>query len=100
MSAKCDATAVDSSKRQHLREDRNSSTAESPLDKDDTLDHVFTLLGGGDHVYSGGVSRRWRSRYTEYCVQSSASELDARLMTKHRSVLVTESRLQWALSCG
>jgi hypothetical protein len=98
-SAECDATAFDSSARQHLDDDRNSSTVELPLDKDDVLDdHVFTLVGGGDHLYIGGVNRRWRSRYMQHCVQSSASELDGRLVTRHRSVLMSESRLQWALS--
>jgi hypothetical protein len=91
------AGAADSCKRQRLH---YSSTAESPLDRDDILDHVFSFVGGGDHLYIGGVSRRWRGRYMRHCVQTSASKFSGKLVTRHRNVLMTESRLQLALSSG
>jgi hypothetical protein len=87
-----------SSKRQRSQD--SSSTAESPLDRDDILDYVFSFVGGGDHLYIGGVSRNWRGRYLRHCVQTSKSELDGKLVTRHRSVVTTESRLQLALNCG
>jgi hypothetical protein len=70
------------------------------LDRDDVLSYVFSFVGGGDHLYISGVSRRWRGRYLQYCAQTSTSQLDGKLMTRHRSVVMTESRLQLALSSG
>jgi hypothetical protein len=91
-----DAAAGDKSKRQRL----HSSNAESPLGRDDLLDAVFSFVGGGDHLYMGGVSKRWRGRYIQYCVQNSTAAVDSKLMTRQRSILMTESRLQLALSSG
>jgi hypothetical protein len=73
---------------------------QTALDKDDVLDHVFSFVGGGDHLYTGGVCRNWRGRYMQYCAQSSGSDCDDKLVTRHRSVLMTESRLQLALISG
>jgi hypothetical protein len=78
----------------------STAAAQTPLDRDDILHHVFSLVGGGDHLYAGGVSRRWRGRYMQYCAQNSSCKLDGKLVTRHRSVVTTESRLQLALSCG
>jgi hypothetical protein len=69
--AESDAVAVVSGKRQRLHD-----TSVLPLDRDDLLDHIFTYVGGGDHLYTGGVSRRWRGRYMQHCVQNSTSRLD------------------------
>jgi hypothetical protein len=38
--------------------------------------------------------------YMQYCAQNSCSDCDGRLVTRQRSVLMTESRLQLALSSG
>jgi chromosome segregation ATPase len=38
----------------------NNSTGTAPLDRDELLDVVFSFVGGGDHLYTGGVSRNWR----------------------------------------
>jgi hypothetical protein len=89
------AAAADNGKRQRLQ---TSSKAESPLERDDFLDYVFSFVGGGDHLYIGGVSRRWRGRYIQHCVQSSTAEVDGKLVTRHRCVVTTESRPQLALS--
>jgi hypothetical protein len=80
----------------------NSSNVEvaSPLDKAEILDHVFGFVGGGDHAYTAGVSRRWRARYMQYCAQDSSAKHDKKCVTRHRSVLMTESRLQLAKAYG
>jgi hypothetical protein len=91
------AAAADSCKQQRLA---YSSTADLALGRDDVLDDVFSFVGGGDHLYTGGVSRRWRSLYMQYCAQTNSAEVDKKLVTRHRSVLMTESRLQLALSSG
>jgi hypothetical protein len=93
-----DAAAADSSKRQRLH--HSSSSTESPLDRDDILDHVFSFVGGGDHLYTGGVNRRWRGRYLRHCVISTTNELDKKFVTRHRSELMSKRRLQLALSSG
>jgi hypothetical protein len=67
--------AGDSSKRQRLHD---SSTV-PPLDRNEILDHVFRYVGGGDHLYVDGVTRRWRGRYLRYCVQNSCFEHDKSL---------------------
>jgi hypothetical protein len=94
--ASLDAAAGDSSKRQRLY---YSSTAESPLERDDILDYVLSLVGGGDHLYTGGVCRRWRGRYLQYCAKHK-SKHKKQCVTRQRSVLMTESRLKLALSSG
>jgi hypothetical protein len=92
---KSDAAAAGSSKRQLLHD-----SSALPFDRDEILDQILTYVGGGDHLYVGGVNRWCRGRYIQYCVHNSKSELDGKLMTRHRSVLMTESRLQLALRSG
>jgi hypothetical protein len=89
-----------SAKRQRLHNSSSSSSGGSPFEKDDTLQYVFSLVGGGDHLYTGAVSRRWREKYTQYCARSTTAELDDKLVTRQRSVLMTKSRLQLALKSG
>jgi hypothetical protein len=85
--------------RQHAYDSSSNSTViAAPLDRDELLNVVFSFVGGGDHLYVGGVCRRWRGLYIQYCAQNSASEFDTKLVTRHRSVLMTESRLQLALT--
>jgi hypothetical protein len=91
------AAAADSSKLQCLR---SSSKAAAPLERDDLLDCVFSYVGGGDHLYTGGVCRRWRGRYIQYCVQEDSAGINGKLLTRRSFVLVTESRLRLALSSG
>jgi hypothetical protein len=64
------------------------------------LDHVFSYVGGGDHLYVGGVSRRWRGRYLRHCIISTTEERDKKFVTRSRNVLISASRLQVALNCG
>jgi hypothetical protein len=89
----------DSAKRQRLH-DSSSLEGASPLDKDEVLDQILSYVGGGDHFYVAGVNRRWRGKYLQYCVQSSTSEHDKKLVTRHRSGLMSESRLLAALGSG
>jgi hypothetical protein len=92
------AAAGDSSKRQRLQ---SSSKADLPLEREDLLDYVFSHVGVGDHLYIGGVCRRWRDTYVQYCAKDgTTNELDKKFLTTHRNVLVRESRLQLALSSG
>jgi hypothetical protein len=77
-----------------------SRTVESPLDRDDILDHVLSYVGGGDHLYVGGVSRRLRGEYMQYCVQEDSASIYGKLVTRHRSAVTTQSRLQLALGSG
>jgi hypothetical protein len=64
-----------SSKRQCLRD---SCAAELPLDRD-VLDYVFSFVGGGDHLYTGGVSKRWRGIYIQYRARTVQQRLIASL---------------------
>jgi hypothetical protein len=76
------AATADSTKRQRLH---TSSIAESPLlERDDILDHVFSFAGGGDHLYIGGVSRRWRGRYIHYCAQEYSAGSNGTLLTRQQ----------------
>jgi hypothetical protein len=53
--------AATEEKRQCVINSSNSSVELAlPLDKDDILDHVFSYVGGGDHLYVAGVNRSWR----------------------------------------
>jgi hypothetical protein len=66
------------------------------LEEDGVLDHIFSFVGAGEHLYAAGVCRQWRCRYMQFCTSSSGPVQT----TLKRSALVTESRLQLALSCG
>jgi hypothetical protein len=76
------------------------STVTSVLERDELLDKIFSYVGGGDHLYVAGVSRKWRGNYLTHCVQYGSSKVGGKLMTRRRNVLLTESRLQLALSSG
>jgi hypothetical protein len=88
------------SKRQCVTSSSSSSSSSielaAPLDKDDILDQVFTYVGGGDHLYVGGVSRRWRGRYLQHCGHSTIAAQDRKCLTRYRSSIMSESRLQYA----
>jgi hypothetical protein len=90
------------SKRQRVHNSSSSSSFEiaSPLDRDEILDHIFGYVGGGDHLYVGGVNRHWRGRYMQYCAQNSRSAYAKKFCTRHRSVLMSASRLQLAIKGG
>jgi hypothetical protein len=87
-------------KRQRMHDSSSSCYEVSPLDKDDLLDQVFSFAGGGDHLYIAGVSRRWRGRYLKHCIISGTSNYDKKFVTRHRSTLLSASRLQLALNSG
>jgi hypothetical protein len=90
------AATPDSSKPLHV----NASS--SALDRDDILDDVFSFVGAGDHLYVGGVSRRWRGRYMQYCESNMNRYFESigKLATRQCSAVMTSSRLQLALSSG
>jgi hypothetical protein len=71
-----------------------------PLDRDAILDHVLGYTGGGDHLYVSCVNRRWGGRYLRHCKLNCTSSNDKKFVTRHRSALMSESRLQLALSSG
>jgi hypothetical protein len=100
-----DASLDDNSKRQRVHNNSSNSSscccaALSPLDKNELLDHVFSYAGGGDHLFIAGVSRRWRGRYLRHCIINSCSKFGEKFVTRHRSAIITESRLQLALISG
>jgi hypothetical protein len=64
------------------------------------LDQIFSYVGGGDHLYTGGVSRRWRGRYLQHCAQAGNSAQEKKCVIRHRSTIISESRLRHAHSCG
>jgi hypothetical protein len=87
------------SKRRRLHTGSSCEVA-SPLDNAGVLDLVLSYVGGGDHLYVGGVSRRWRGRFMQHCAKHSASAYDKKFSTRHGSVLMSASRLQLAISSG
>jgi hypothetical protein len=94
--AESGSTAAEIIKRQRLYD-----SSVSPLERDGLLDHVFSFVGGCDHLYIGGVSRRWRGRYMQYCAsQRTTSNVNDKVVTRHRSAIMTESRLRFALASG
>jgi hypothetical protein len=67
------------------------------------LDHVFSFVGGGDYLNVAGVDRRWRGRYFRYCVlygKSKQNKKYKKFVTRHRSTIMSESRLQHAKRSG
>jgi hypothetical protein len=78
---------------------RNFNTLGSDF-SDEALDRVFGYIGGGEHLYVAGVNRRWRGTYMQYCAHNSATRCDKKLVTRHRSALMSLSRLQFAKACG
>jgi hypothetical protein len=87
-------------KRQRLHDSCGTDSDASLFDRDDLLNHVFSYVGGGDHLHTGGVSKSWRDRYIHYCVRTSVCSHDAKLVTDGRSVLMTKARLQQVLRSG
>jgi arginine repressor len=100
-------TQQPNSKRQRMCDFSSGSSSSSssfevasPLDKDEILDHVIGYVGGGDHLYIGGVNRKWRGRYMQYCAQNSSSKYDKKFVTRQLSMTMLASRLQLAVSSG
>jgi hypothetical protein len=60
-----DHQCSDSVKRQRLH-DRSRLERASLLDKDEVLDQILSYVGGGEHLYVAGVSRRCRGRYLQH----------------------------------
>jgi hypothetical protein len=74
----------------------SSNNVAASLDKDEILDEIFSYVGGGDHLYVAGVNRRWRGRYLQYCALHGKTNRAKKFVTRHRSAIITESRLQHA----
>jgi hypothetical protein len=101
----CDCAHLDGHPKRQRTHDSSSSNSSSPeracaLDRDEVLDQIFSYVGGGEHLYIAGVSRRWRGRYLRFCVLSSTKKYHKKLVTKHGSTLMTESRLKLAFAAG
>jgi hypothetical protein len=67
---------------------------------DELLDRVFGYVGGGEHLFVAGVNRNWRGRYMQYYAHTSAKRYDKKLVTRHRTALISLKRLQFAQDCG
>jgi hypothetical protein len=90
-----------SPKRRRVHDDCSSNSIVLPtLEKDELLDEVFSFVGGGDHLYAAGVSRLWRGRFLQYCAHATTAPLDSKCVTRHRSSIMSESRLQHAKRSG
>jgi hypothetical protein len=61
---------------------------------------VFSFVGGGDHLYAAGVSRLWRGRYLQYCARATTATHTTKCVTRHRSSIMSDSRLQHAKRSG
>jgi hypothetical protein len=61
---------------------------------DAVLDHIFSFVGAGEHLYAAGVYKQWRCIYMQICV----GNVELVHTIAKRNALVTESRLQLALS--
>jgi hypothetical protein len=59
-------------------------------------DHMFSYVGGGDHLYVAGVSRKWRGRYMQHCAKTATRAHDKKFVTSYRSTIISECRLQHA----
>jgi hypothetical protein len=79
---------------------RRTITLGSPLEEDKVLAHVFSFVGRGDHLYTGGVSRKWRGDYMQHCTKTSTSKCDKKLVTRLRNTLVSTKRLWYAKNHG
>jgi hypothetical protein len=89
----------ESVKRQRLHNSSGFAGA-SPLNRDEVLDQIFSYVGGGDHLFAAGVSRRWRDRYLRHCALHSTGKRDEVYVTSHRHALLTERTLLLALNSG
>jgi hypothetical protein len=85
---------------QQLHDRSSVSSVASPVALVEVLDHVFTYVGGGEHLYVAGVSNEWRCRYMQHCVQNGRFRYNGKRATRYRSVLMTESRLELAVAAG
>ena len=72
---------------------RTARYRDSPLENDELLAAIFQAVGKREHMFAAAVSKRWSS-----CYLSKDSEYSCN--TSYRSVLATDSRLQYALSAG
>jgi hypothetical protein len=71
-----------------------------PLEHDDILDRIFSLVGRKEWLYAGGVCRRWRGRYLSMCYRARASKAEPVYQTSRRSSFVTAARFSMALGHG
>jgi hypothetical protein len=77
---------------------RTSCECTSPLDRDDVLGTVLSFVGIYDHLYIGGVSKRWRERGLLPLSRSKPMQLATiRFYTSYRSVFKSAARFQWAI---
>jgi hypothetical protein len=70
----------------------NSSSVPSAAEEQKIFATIFSFVGGGEHLYIAGVSRKWRAFYI--------FEEGEELVTRYSSALVSDSRLALALASG
>jgi hypothetical protein len=81
------------SQQQHQQQKCRVADHSSPLDKDDSLDAVFSYVGLHDYVYTGAVSKRWNERYSNFCISESEAH------TVRRSTAVVQTRVRSVRRC-
>jgi hypothetical protein len=70
-----------------------------PLDKNDVLDTVRSFVGICEHLYVGGVSRKWRDRYLILLSRSKPMQpTRGSFYTAYGSVLNSAARFRWAIN--
>jgi hypothetical protein len=98
LSATRQADATEGGAGEHAKKRaRPADDSCSPLLEDGILDAVFSYVGIGDNIYTGAVSRRWNGRYTKLCHNNHREGKADKLITAHKSALLTAARLQLAL---
>jgi hypothetical protein len=72
-----------------------------PLDDDEMLDSVLSLLGPLDYLFTAAVCKRWKSHYIQvFHCKEDGSRKAGDLCTSYRSAMYTASRLKLALKGG
>jgi hypothetical protein len=74
--------------------------SEQPLEKDEVLDEIFSIVGRKEWLYAGGVCRRWRGRYLTMCFKARASNDEHAFQPSHKSSFVTAARFSLTLNSG
>jgi hypothetical protein len=77
--ADSEARAESESNEQKQNKKARRDSKDSPLDKDEVLDTVFSYVGIGDYFYTAAVCSNWRRRYLKLCYTEARKKDDCRL---------------------
>eukprot|EP00953_Heterococcus_sp_UTEX-ZZ885_P014801 8359-Heterococcus_DN1.PRE.2 len=79
----------------------NAPQCVDPLDDDEMLDSVLSLLGPVDYLFTAAVCKRWKSHYIQlFHCNVNGSRKPGDLCTSYRSAMYTAPRLKLALKSG